>query len=193
MALIPKIKEQMTKDGEYGEYFPATLSPWAYNETRGFEIVPLTKEQAAQHGFSWREENPREYREATIEVPDHIRDVTDDILKEIIGCAHKAECHEKCSGAFRITPAELAFYREMNLALPRLCPNCRHYTRIKSKSPIKLWSRVCACAGEDSKNYRNVATHFHGAESCPNAFQTSYAPDRKEIIYCESCYQAEVA
>ena len=202
--LVPKIIQHMQDmpyadsaghTYRYGEFFPPEMSSFRYNETLAQEYFPLTKEAAQKTGWTWRESEDKKYPVTMPHdaLPDHIRDVTDDILKEIIGCAHKAECHEKCSGAFRITPAELAFYREMNLALPRLCPNCRHYTRIKSKSPIKLWSRVCACAGEDSKNYRNVATHFHGAESCPNAFQTSYAPDRKEIIYCESCYQAEVA
>jgi len=29
-------------------------------------------------------------------------------------------------------------------------------------------------------------------EECPNEFETSYAPDRPEIIYCESCYNKEV-
>ncbi len=35
--------------------------------------------------------------------------------------------------------------------------------------------------------------HFHeNTDSCPNEFQTAYAPDRTEIVYCEQCYQAEV-
>lgn len=33
---------------------------------------------------------------------------------------------------------------------------------------------------------------MHGNIPCPNEFQTSYAPDRPEIVYCEACYQAEV-
>jgi len=27
---------------------------------------------------------------------------------------------------------------------------------------------------------------------CKNEFETAYAPDRPEIIYCESCYNKEV-
>jgi hypothetical protein len=34
--------------------------------------------------------------------------------------------------------------------------------------------------------------HFHGKEKCKVEFETSYAPERPEIIYCEKCYQREV-
>ncbi len=40
--------------------------------------------------------------------------------------------------------------------------------------------------------YKNTAVHFHGNQSCSNEFETSYVPDRKEIVYCEQCYNAEV-
>ncbi len=30
-------------------------------------------------------------------------------------------------------------------------------------------------------------------KQCPNEFETSYAPERPEIVYCEKCYQQEVA
>ena len=30
-------------------------------------------------------------------------------------------------------------------------------------------------------------------QGCKNEFETSYAPERPEIIYCESCYNSEVA
>jgi len=82
----------------------------------------------------------------------------------------------------------------MNLPLPRLCPNCRHYQRLKQRNPLKLWHRRCQCAGKKSENgvYKNTTGHFHGEGRCPNEFETSYSPDRKEVVYCEHCYQAEV-
>ncbi len=95
----------------------------------------------------------------------------------------------------------------MNLPLPRLCPNCRHYERLKYRNPLKLWKRVCACNGQmanssavanamaDKKGqmvYKNTITHFHGDNKCPNEFETSFSPDRPEIVYCESCYNSEV-
>ena len=40
--------------------------------------------------------------------------------------------------------------------------------------------------------YRNTSQHFHGDGPCPNEFETTFAPDRPEIVYCESCYNSEV-
>ncbi|MBI4652773.1 hypothetical protein HY750_00775 [Candidatus Kuenenbacteria bacterium] len=82
----------------------------------------------------------------------------------------------------------------MNLPLPRLCPNCRHYQRIKQRNPLKLWKRKCMCGGSTSDNgiYKNTIEHFHGDQPCLNEFETTYSPDRKEIVYCEKCYLAEV-
>jgi hypothetical protein len=82
----------------------------------------------------------------------------------------------------------------MNLPLPRLCPNCRHYQRLKQRNPLKLWKRKCMCRGQTSVNgvYKNTIEHFHGKEPCPNEFETTYAPERPEIVYCEKCYLDEV-
>ncbi len=184
-ALVPKIISHMNdmpytdKKGrvyKYGEFFPTELSPFAYNETIAQEYFPLTKQQAQEQGYLWKDPEPRNYQ-ITIksqDLPDNIKDVEDSILKEIIGCAHQGRCNEQCTEAFRIIPQELAFYRRMNLPLPRLCPNCRHYQRLKQRNPLKLWKRQCMAPG------------------CPNTFETSYAPDRPEIVYCEACYLKEV-
>ncbi|MDA2935591.1 hypothetical protein MYX06_00010 [Patescibacteria group bacterium AH-259-L05] len=181
---------------KYGEFFPAELSPFAYNETIAQEYFPLTKQQTIEQGYQWKDSEQRDY-EITIkseDLSDHINDVSDDILKQVIRCEHKGECREQCTTAFKIIPDELQFYRKMNLPVPRLCPNCRHYQRLKQRNPLKLWHRKCQCTGiqSDNKVYQNVAKHSHGSNHCPNEFETTYAPDRKEIIYCEKCYQSEV-
>ncbi|MEK7128078.1 MAG: hypothetical protein AAB933_00750, partial [Patescibacteria group bacterium] len=94
----------------------------------------------------------------------------------------------------KIIPDELNFYRKMNLPLPRLCPNCRTFERLKQRTGIELYKRSCQCDGENSKNnlYRNTISHAHGSEPCSVSFETSYSPDRPEIVYCEKCYQQEV-
>ncbi len=182
---------------KYGEFFPVDLSHHAYNETIALDYFPLTKEQALTQGYRWKDPEERHY-EVTVKaenLPDHIKDVDDSILKAIIGCAHEGKCNQQCTTAFKIIPQELQFYRKMNLPLPRLCPNCRHYERLKQRNPLKIWHRKCQCAGEKSENgiYQNTTSHFHGTNHCPNEFETSYAPERPEIVYCESCYNAEVA
>ena len=203
--LVPKIIKHMNdmpytdKKGivyKYGEFFPQELSPFAYNETIAQEYFPLTKEQAIEKGYNWKEMEQRNYQIdiKSENIPDHIKDVDDNIVNKVIECQHQGKCNEQCTTAFKIIKPELKFYRKMNLPLPRLCPNCRHYQRIKQRNPLKLWHRQCQCAGvqSDNKIYQNTIKHFHEENHCPNEFETTYSPDRKEIVYCEKCYQQEV-
>ncbi len=80
----------------------------------------------------------------------------------------------ECKKNYRIIVDELSFYKRMKIPIPRNCPECRHIKRFKARGPNKLWRRSCM------------------NEGCKNEFETSYAPDRSEIIYCEKCYQQEV-
>jgi len=182
---------------KYGEFFPPELSMFSYNETLAFNDFPLAKAEALAEGYKWKEPEEKGYK-VTLEpeaIPDHIKDVTDGIMAESIGCAHKGECEDRCTTAFRITKQELDFYRANNIPIPRLCHNCRHVKRVKNQGGLKLWHRKCACAGEKSENgmYQNQTKHSHGDKPCPNEFETPYAPERPETVYCEKCYQAEVA
>ncbi|MDA2921924.1 hypothetical protein MYX07_01520 [Patescibacteria group bacterium AH-259-L07] len=208
--LVPKIIQHMNdmsyedKKGrvyKYGEFFPPELSPFAYNETPAQEYFPLTKRQARTRGYRWKDLETKEYKPTISwkDLPDNIKDVNDVILNEVILCQawdsddEKAQEHN-CTKAFKIIPQELQFYRRMNLPLPRKCFNSRHYERTKQRNPLKLWHRKCQCAGtkSDNKIYKNTVEHFHDTDHCPNEFETSYAPERKEIVYCETCYQSEV-
>ena len=205
-ALIPKIIAHMNetpyvdKKGrvyKYGEFFPAELSPFAYNETIAQDYFPKTKEEVLALGMRWRDPENKQY-EITLknnEIPDDICAVEDSILSDIIECGHRGKCPDHCAGAFRIVPQELQFLRKMNVPLPRLCPFCRQGERLRLKNPMHLWRRQCQCKGAKSENgvYANTAVHSHGDFPCQDEFETPYAPDRKEIIYCENCYNAEVA
>lgn len=183
--LVAQIKEKMLKDGEYGEFFPTSMSPFGYNETMAQEYFPLTKEGALKKGYQWKDAEGRGYNiDISIEnFPDDIKDIDDSIVGKVIECVHRGGCDDQCVTAFKIIPQELEFYQKMNLALPRMCPNCRHYQRLSQRNPLKLWHRECSC---DKIHPRHTG-------KCSNEFETSYAPDRKEIVYCESCYQSEVA
>jgi len=194
-SLIPKIimhmnampyKDSMGRIYPFGEFFPSEFSPFAYNESIAQEYYPTTEEEAKKSGFRWGSSIAREYRitKKPADLPDKIQDVPDLITEETIVCLHEGSCDEQCTTAFRITDSELQFYRRMHVPLPRLCPNCRHYKRIKYRNPlnIRLWRRSCMC---DKSN------HGHSGK-CQNEFETPYAPDREEVVYCESCYQKEV-
>ena len=203
---LPKIIEHMkgmpyhdSKDRIYtfGDFFPPEFSPFAYNESMAQYYFPKTKEVALSLGMRWREPETKQYTITlkNSEIPDDINMVDDSILNDAIECAHKGECHDHCTTAFRIVSQELQFLRKIKAPLPRLCPLCRQGERIRLRNPLHLWHRKCQCKGLKSENgvYINTAKHSHGDNSCSNEFETPYAPERKEIIYCENCYQQETA
>ena len=180
----------------YGEFFPPELSLYAYNETPAQDYFPKSKSEAISFDSRWKD-SPKRRHEITIhakDLPDHINDAPDSIPKDIIGCLHDGDCEHQCPAAFRITSHELKFYRKNNLALPRLCPNCRHYERFSHTNPYHLWKRTCQCGHEEpTQNGRvNSTMHDHGNVPCENVFETSYAPDRSETVYCADCYQKEI-
>ena len=170
---------------KYGEFFPKEFSMFYYNETIAQEYYPLTEKRASDFGFKWKNKDKRDYQIdiSTENLPDHIKNVEESIVGKVIECIHKGGCEEQCIEAFKITSDELQFYKRNNIALPRLCPNCRHFQRLKKRNPLKLWHRGCMCGKQN---------HFHGKEKCKVEFEPSYAPERPQIIYCEKCYQAEV-
>ena len=162
----------------YGEYFPVEISPFGYNETVSQDYFPLSKEKILKNGFSYIEKENPEYK-ATItsqDLPDHIKDTDENIFKAVIEC-------ESCKRPYKIIQNEHIFLKRFSLPLPHKCFECRHQERFKKVNSPKIYHRLCMC---DKEN------HFHGTEKCEIEFETSYAPDRPEIVYCEKCYQQEV-
>ncbi|MCM2339231.1 MAG: hypothetical protein NDI62_02115 [Burkholderiales bacterium] len=183
--LLPKIIQHMNDmpyiDSKgiiykYGEFFPPGLSPFSYNETVAQDYFLLTKDEAQKQGYKWKDLEIKNYKitKQTKDLPSKIEDVDDSILEDIIECQHDQKCNEGCTQAFRIIKPELQFYKNMGLPLPILCPNCRYHEYFKLRNPIKLWHRKCM------------------KTDCTNEFETSYSPDRPEIVYCERCYQQTV-
>ncbi|MBP7804864.1 MAG: hypothetical protein KA052_01415 [Candidatus Pacebacteria bacterium] len=168
--LRAEIIEKMKQEGVYGEFYPPEFSAFGYNETSAMIEYPLTKEEALSKGFKW-EDTPRgTFGKATIawaDVPDSIGKTSPDIVKEIFECT-------KCQKNYRVIGNEFSFYQKCGIPLPRLCPECRHERRIVARGPNKLWHRKCMNSG------------------CENEFETNYAPERPEILYCEDCYQKEI-
>lgn len=174
--LVPRIKKQMGevlyrdsggKTYGYGEFFPMSFSPFAYNETPLQDFFPLTQEQAESNGFMWREPEQKEYAitKQAGNLPDDIADAHADLLKETIGCV-------ECGRAFRFIPMEFQFLKSQQLPLPRSCHDCRFERRKKLFYPPRFYDRTCA--------------------KCSRGIRTSYPPAAKEVVYCESCYQQEV-
>ncbi len=187
---------EMKKNGEHGEFFPEKLSPFCYNESVAQDEFPKSKDEIVAQGLSWQDNFTKtEGKETLADISDNIDDVPDSILQDVLSCV-------SCKRNYRITPEELRFYRQNRIPVPRECFFCRLATLYKERGPVHLWIRSCMCNGKESRMadrelgdapaYQNTSVHSHGNKPCPNEFETSYAPDREEIIYCESCYQSEV-
>lgn len=189
--LLPEILKSMNADETYGDYLPPEISVFGYNETLANDLWPLTKEEALVKGFRWQDATTGMYGKETMKadaLPKTIEETQDSITSEAIAC-------ETCGLNFRITPAELQFYRRLHLPLPRKDFECRLRERMAKRNPRTLWPRECQCEGAQSQGgkYANSGMHTHGAEKCGNKFESTYAPERSEVVYCEQCYQSEVA
>jgi hypothetical protein len=216
--LVPKIIEHMRGTLEWGEFFPSSMSPFGYNETVAQEYYPMTREQALGVGaedapdgtgrssgprlvlgqrpaeafvpdsvrsrpsFNWSDyEPPFPKVEKTIpasKLPTDITQVPDDILNWAIEC-------EVTKKPFRIIKQELEFYRKHRLPIPKRHPDQRQLERIRLQNPRSLFERVCDCP--------DCAKNHAAPDGKPTKFLTTYAPERSEKVYCEKCYDSEVA
>lgn len=173
--LIDKIKTEMLKTGEYGEFFPLKFSPVAYQDSSSQIEFPLTEQEIKERGWHW-EDKPEDKVDLSRfkkvlranELPDDIADVADDILEAAIIC-------EQTGKPFRITRFELDFYRKHNLPLPTIHPLQRIKNRYSYGSFwhfYKLWHNTCS--------------------KCRKKIFAGYAPEKKLKVYCEACYLKEV-
>jgi CxxC-x17-CxxC domain-containing protein len=148
---VAQIITHMQTTGEWGEYFPIELSPFAYNESVANEYLPLTKDEAIAHGFRWKE--------PAVQSDSNQNDPT------VLHCS-------VTNKPFKLTPQEIKFYQQQSLPLPTKCPEQRYKERMAIRNPRTLWSRRCS--------------------NCTNQFNTTFSPDRTELVYCEQCYQKEL-
>ena len=176
---------------KYGEFFPTELSYFKYNESEAQDAFPLSKEEIEQKGWAWQDQLQMTKGKETLQpnqIPDAISDVGDSIVNEILACIF-------CGRNYKIDQTELDFYRKFKIPIPRECFFCRHQARLKIQNPATLVRRHCDCKGRAAKEerYKNESSHFHGDAPCPNEFETPFNEERQEIIYCEQCYNQEIA
>lgn len=172
--LLLTIIEKMKSDGEWGEFFPMDISPFGYNEALVSAYHPKTKEEATALGAKWQDNDYGvKYDGPFYEPKDDIKEYIEsdqerqNLLSGILRC-------EKSGKPYKITPQELAFYIKHNVPIPALYPEARYLELFSLRNPRKLYRRKCM------------------NEGCQNEFETTYAPDRPEKVYCESCYQKSI-
>jgi hypothetical protein len=161
--LRARIVAHMLNTGEWGEFFPMEISPFAYNESIVNEYYPMARTEVLRQGWRWREsaaaaEKPGE----ACAPPDQIEKAADDTPKRIFRC-------ERSGKPYRIIAPELEFYRRTRLPLPRLCPDVRHTERMAGRFPRRLHEGACGLCGE------KIRTAVPGGAGA--------------AVYCEECYQ----
>jgi len=171
MKEMPFVDKRGVQYG-FGEFFPEVFSDFGYNETIANYHFPLTREEALQRGYKWKDKEKKDYQPTlkTENLPETIGEVGDSILQEIIECEEKD--NPESVGAFRITQNELNFYRRMDLPLPRASFSIRHLRRMNKRPKLKIFKRNCS--------------------KCSIEVETIYTEDYAPILYCEKCYQQEV-
>jgi hypothetical protein len=136
------------------------------------DYYPLTKEVAEVIGAKWQDNDfSLEYNGPAFEI-ESIEKYSDSneqqkLLNGVLKCAVSGK-------PFKIMPQELAFYIEQTLPIPRKHYNIRFLEQLANINPRELYHRKCM------------------NEDCVNEFETTYAPDRPEKVYCENCYQKAV-
>ncbi len=154
---------------EWWEFFPASMSRFGYNETEANEYYPLTEKESKENWFKWSDYiQPLPKVDKIIPanmLPSKAKDIPDDILNRALKC-------EETGKPYRINKAELKFYRDNKLSIPRFHYDTRYKHRLLSKNQRIIYDRKCDKCSKDIKT-----TYSHG---CP------------EIVYCEECYNKTI-
>lgn len=182
-----KLIEHMRSTGEWGEFFPAEYSPYAYNESAAQRHFPISPWEGGWHEVpgglgkwhlwvSWYNEPITETNNPYIPLPTNQYDektvgydTAQKNIQNLLASTIQCEVSKK---PFKIIPQELAFYIEHHLPIPLRHPRIRVEERASLALPIELYERKC--------------------DTCETRFPTSYSPQRSEKVLCEECYRKVV-
>lgn len=119
--MMLKIKGHMQETGEWGQFFPARYSPFAYNETCAQQYLPMNKEEALSRSYKWLDKDMELFDGASPDL-------------------------RKCSVSgrlFKVTPLEAKLYKQWGVELPNLCFQERHKARFAKRNPWVLHTQDC--------------------------------------------------
>jgi hypothetical protein len=165
----------MQTTGEWGEFFPTSLSPFGYNETVAYEYFPLTENEAKEKWLQWHDGENKNTYVGPFYTPLPIDQYDEKVVgyeiaqKNIDAClAGIVEC-SATKKPFKIIRQELAFYIENHLPIRTRHPDKRHQDRMNQRNPRELYERTCP--------------------ECHKNMITTYKPERPEKVVCEECYR----
>lgn len=179
---VAQIITYMQKTGEWGEPFPLNISIFAYNESVAQVYYPKTKEEAQKFGAYWQDNNYEDgftgdFYQPKDDISDYVK--SEEETKKLIGGVIKCE---NSGRPFKVLPQELSFYIKNNIPIPAIHYSERYKELFALRNPRVLYKRRCDC---------EEGGHGHSGR-CTNEFETTYAPDRPEKVYCEECYNKTI-
>jgi hypothetical protein len=159
----------MKKRGEYGKFFPYSMSDGPFNFSTGIFYFPETKkEDILALGGYWEDVNENHIEGMpTSELPDSVDDVPDTITTQALICP-------ETGWRFNISQNELAFYRANNIPLPRYHFDVRTKKALKYLTILRAYPYKCFYCKKDIEAY--------------------YLPEwGYNKIACEECYKQNIA
>ncbi len=167
--LKEKIISDMRERGEYGKFFPYSMSTGPFNFSTSFTYFPdTTKEDILALGGYWEDIDESHIEGMpTNELPDDIKDVSDAITTQALICP-------ETGWRFNISQNELIFYKENNIPLPRF-----HFD-VRTKKYFKYFSIL--------------QTYPYHCTFCKKPLDAYYPPEwNYQKIACEDCYKQNIA
>jgi hypothetical protein len=166
--LLLQIKTDMKNRGEWGKFFPLSAAYAGYNYSLAQMMFPMTKDEAITFGAKWEESEVAVHAGIrSSDLPDRIEDVEDEITKQRIICPETGL-------SYNIAPAELAFYREHNIPLPRRHFDWRTFNRFRPLTlMVEPQKGVCIYCNKEIEHYYSPELGF-------------------KKIACVSCYQSNI-
>lgn len=169
-VLKARIIADMKARGEYGEFFPAEMSPFAYNHSDAQFNFP---QKEAPKGMRWGEPVNVVTQAPGGPAPD-VATFDDAFLRDI---PQQVYASTKSGRAYKVSQQELALYAKLGVPLPDMAYMERLEARQARRNPYELWQRHC----------------MNNSKNCEHQFLSSYSPERREIVYCEACYNETIA
>ena len=163
-SIRAEIIESMKIRGEWGEFFPCELSPFAYNESIVHEYLPLPADEISKRGLRLVEKKTLCAPEEAKVPPEH-PDLSELDIGQIYKCSQTGR-------AFRLQKAEVELCRRLQIPLPSKAPDTRHEARMSIRAPRNLSYSDCIACGKE--------------------VTSAYASMDQSKLFCLDCYQNKV-
>ncbi|MCF7833840.1 MAG: hypothetical protein K9L98_02785 [Candidatus Pacebacteria bacterium] len=164
-----KIINDMKARGEYGKFLPYNMSLCPFNLSTAYFYFQETEEKEIKSlGGYWLTINEAHIEGlSTDDLPDHIKDVEDDIITKALIC-------KETGWRFNVARNELAFYKENNIPLPRYHFDLRIKNQFKLFSVLNPYLYYCTFCKKEITAFYDVKWNY-------------------QKIACEDCYKQNIS